>query len=222
MRINSLELITLTKMYYKDAINGRKNHPKELWKFFNAVLPNKRANSPYPSKLILEEKIFGDPVDISKQFNNYFVEIGQSIANNADNLGDFDFLKFLDNAISLSVVLESPEPLKIFHDINFLNQQKACGHDNILSLFLRRENKVLAPIICEYFAFVFEQSVFPQILKMAKVIPIFKSGNRSFTSNYRPMSLLPSLSKVVEKLVKNRLICFFDKHNILYNYQYGF
>ena len=65
-------------MYYKDAINGRKNHPNELWKFFNAVLPNKRANSPYPSKLILEEKIFGDPVDISKQFNNYFVEIGQS------------------------------------------------------------------------------------------------------------------------------------------------
>ena len=57
---------------------------------------------------------------------------------------------------------------------------------------------------------------------MAKVIPIFKSGNRSFTSNYRPVFLLPSLSKVLEKLVKNRLICFFDKHNTLYNYQYGF
>ena len=57
---------------------------------------------------------------------------------------------------------------------------------------------------------------------MAKVVPIFKSGNRSFTSNYRPISLLPGLSKVLEKLVKNRLICLFDNHNILYNYQCGF
>ena len=57
---------------------------------------------------------------------------------------------------------------------------------------------------------------------MAKVIPIFKSGNRSFTSDYRPISLLLSLSMILEKLVKNRLICFFDKHNILHNYKYGF
>ena len=57
---------------------------------------------------------------------------------------------------------------------------------------------------------------------MAKVVPIFTSGNRSFLSNYRSISLLPSLSKVLEKLVKNRLICCFDEHNILYNYQYGF
>ena len=83
-------------------------------------------------------------------------------------------------------------------------------------------NEVLAPILHKYFAFVFEQGVFPQILKMAKVVPIFKTGNRSFTSNYRPIFLLPSLSKILEKLMKNRLICFFDKHNILYNYQHGF
>ena len=83
-------------------------------------------------------------------------------------------------------------------------------------------NEVLAAILHEYFAFVFEQGVFPQILKMAKVVPIFKSGNRSFASNYRPISLLPSLSKVLEKLVKNRLICFLDKHNISYSYRYGF
>ena len=79
-------------------------------------------------------------------------------------------------------------------------------------------NEVSAPILHEYFAFVFEQGVFPHILTMAKVVPIFKSGNRNFTSNYRPVSL----SKVLEKLVNNCLICFFDKHSILYNYQYGF
>ena len=208
-------------MYYEDAINGRKNSPKELWKFLNSVLPNKRANSPYPSKLNAEEKIFDDPIDISEQFNNCFAEIGQSIANSADKSDDFDFLNFLDNAISSTIVLP-PEPLEIFHAINSLNLHKACCHDNISSPFLRMGNEVLALIFREYFAFVFEQGVFPQILKMAKVISIFKSCDRSFTSNYRPISLLPRLSKVLKKLVKNRLICFIDKHYIWNNYQYGF
>ena len=167
-------------------------------------------------------KIFDDPVDISEQFNNYFAEIGQSIANSADKSGDFDFKKLLKNAISSTMVLEPPEPLEIFYAINFLNQHQACGHDNISSLFLRMGNEVLALILHEYFAFVFEQDVFPQILKNAKIVPLFKFGNRSFTSNYCPISLLSRLSKVLEKLVKNRLICFFDKHNIFYNYQYGF
>ena len=209
-------------MYYEDAINGRKNNPKELWKFLNSVLPNKRPNSPYPTKLIVDETIFDDPVDISEQFNNYFVEIGQSIAKSANTSGDFDFKQFLHNAIPSTIVLEAPQPLEIYNAINSLNPHKACGYDNISSLFLRTGNEVLAPILFVYFAYVFEQGVFPQTIKKAKVIPIFKSGNKSFTSNYRPISLLPSLSKVLEKLIKNRLIKFFHKHNILYNYQYGF
>ena len=99
-------------MYYEDAINGRKNNPKELWKFLNSVLLNKRTNCLYPSKLIVEKTIFDDPVDASEQFNNYFVEIGQSIANSADKSGDFYFKKFLKNAISSTIVLEPPEPLE--------------------------------------------------------------------------------------------------------------
>ena len=81
-------------MYYEDAINGRKNNPEELWRFLNSVPSNKRANSPYPSKFTVEKKIFDDSVDISEQFNNYFVEIGQSIANSADKSGDFDLKNF--------------------------------------------------------------------------------------------------------------------------------
>ena len=122
-------------MWHEDAINGRKNNPKELWKFLNYILPSNRANGPYPSKLIVEENIFDDSVDISEQFNSNFAEIGQSIANSADKSGDFDFKKLLDNAISSTIVLELPELLETFHAINFLNQHKACGHDNISSLF---------------------------------------------------------------------------------------
>ena len=63
---------------------------------------------------------------------------------------------------------------------------------------------------------------FPSTFKTAKVFPIFKSGNKHLVQNYRPISLLPCLSKVLEKLIKSRLLKFLTKHTILYDLQYGF
>ena len=63
---------------------------------------------------------------------------------------------------------------------------------------------------------------FPDELKIAKVIPLFKSGNRNLMSNYRPISILPTLSKIFEKLMHTRTYQFLDENQVLYNYQFGF
>ena len=81
---------------------------------------------------------------------------------------------------------------------------------------------MLAPVLSHYFSCAFELGVFPHYFETAKVIPVFKSGNKILVSNYRPISLFTILSKVLEKLIKGRLVKFFDKHNIWYEYQYGF
>ena len=59
-------------------------------------------------------------------------------------------------------------------------------------------------------------------LKVAKIIPIYKSGNKNSFNNYRPISILPALSKIMEKIVCNRLVNYLEKYNILYKHQYGF
>ena len=82
--------------------------------------------------------------------------------------------------------------------------------------------EILAPVLFLYFVHAFELGLFPKIFKTAKLIPIFKSGNKQNIQNYCPISLLPSLSKFLEKLIKNRLINFFDKYEIIYDYQYEF
>ena len=64
--------------------------------------------------------------------------------------------------------------------------------------------------------------VFPDDLKIAKVIPLYKSGDSSLFTNYRPISLLPASSKVFERLIYNRLHSFLEKYNILFTSQYGF
>ena len=83
-------------------------------------------------------------------------------------------------------------------------------------------NEVLATILTAYFTWAFEKGIFPCTLKTTKVVPTLKTGNKNSVNNYRPISLLPSLSKVLEKLIKIRCVKFFDKYDILYDYQYGF
>ena len=62
----------------------------------------------------------------------------------------------------------------------------------------------------------------PSRLKIAKVSPVYKTGDSKCFNNYRPISLLPVFSKLLEKIVYKRMMKFLDKHKILYNHQYGF
>ena len=68
----------------------------------------------------------------------------------------------------------------------------------------------------------FENGLFPDELKLTKVIPIFKNGDKTDRTNYRPISVLSFFSKIFEKTINNCLIKFKDKHDILYKYQFGF
>ena len=119
-------------------------------------------------------------------------------------------------------MLDPPLPNEIFNTINSLNLHKSYGHDNIPSYLLRLGNEVSAPIFSQLFFRVFELGYFPQIFKTAKVIPVLKSGNKQVVNNYRSISLLPCLSKVLEKLMNTRFRKFFDKQHILYNHQCAF
>ena len=64
--------------------------------------------------------------------------------------------------------------------------------------------------------------IFPNQLKIAKVVPIFKTGDDTLFTNYRPISLLPSTSKVVERIIFNQLYTYFETNKLFYGSQYGF
>ena len=67
-----------------------------------------------------------------------------------------------------------------------------------------------------------QKGVFPNEMKIAKVIPLFKSGDSMIMSNYRPVSVLPLFSKILERLMYTRLITFINENGLLYKYQFGF
>ena len=77
-------------------------------------------------------------------------------------------------------------------------------------------------IICELINTCFSTGIFPQTLKLATVIPLFKSGETASLNNYRPISILPTLSKVFEKCLYNRLLAFVELNSVLTPCQFGF
>ena len=89
-------------------------------------------------------------------------------------------------------------------------------------VFLKSLNKVLSPILTDLFNLCLQKQIFPKCLKIAKVIPIWKDGPRNDPSNFRPISLLPSISKMFERILHSRIISFIEKDDILSNNQFGF
>ena len=98
----------------------------------------------------------------------------------------------------------------------------SAGHDDISTQLMKIAISYIAPQLCDIINSSFALGIVPDQMKIAKVYPLFKSGDCSLVINYRPISILPAFSKIIEKLVYKRLMSYLCDHNILYQYQFGF
>ena len=209
------------KLYYHHKLNEYSDNPKKTWDVLRTLLPTK-SNSNMPNSLTVNDSSIADPADIAEEFNKYFADIGERLANSIYNIDPNDFLSYLKNPCLSSIYLQPVSPQEICTMINSLKQNKANGHDDILPYFL----KIAAPSIALPLSMILNcclsNGIFPSKLKLAKVIPVFKKGAPDQLNNYRPISLLPSLSKIFERLIYNRLLSFFTSNNTIVPTQYGF
>ena len=108
------------------------------------------------------------------------------------------------------------------HHLSKLTPSDSCGHDNLSAITL----KSIANEICECITLIINQSIttaiFPDRLKVEKVVPIFKKNDQSDIKNYRPISVLPTISKLFENVMQTQLMEYFTSHNLLASQQYGF
>ena len=102
---------------------------------------------------------------------------------------------------------------ELFNIVHNAKDKKSKGYDGIDMCMLK---KIIPHIL------TLSQGIFPDEMKIARIIPLFKSGDKQNVSNYRPISLLPQFSKILEKIFNNRLMNFLNSNNLLYLRQYGF
>ena len=113
-------------------------------------------------------------------------------------------------------------PVTILKLLKQLNPAKSAGIDNLTGKFLKEGAPVLASPITDLVNLSISLSLFPDDCKIAKLKPIYKKEAKTKPKNYRPISLLPLLSKIIERIIHNQTQEFLDKNNILYKCQSGF
>ena len=112
---------------------------------------------------------------------------------------------------------------KIISDIlKELKTNKAIKIDNLSGRFLKDGSKVLATPIAQICNLSIKLSTVPDECKIAKLKPLYKKGKKTDPKNYRPISLLPVISKILEKVIHDQTMEFLTKKNILYKFQSGF
>lgn len=206
------------KHFYENMFSNV--NQRNLWKNINQLLNRNNPKSDIFAILFNDQKCT-DTKEIVNIFNNYFVDIGISLGTTIGSYRDihkFNTIRSNPN----SMVLSSTTPAEILTIICALNNSNGGGPDNMRNGVLKRNAFFFSELLAKLFNQILETGVYPDILKTAKVIPIFKQGDKSLISNYRPISTLSVFDKILEKLLNSRFRSFLNKTSFFYSYQYGF
>ena len=154
-----------------------------------------------PTKLIKDGNIFTKPRDLVKIMNNFFVDKVRLLRSSLpQNVGNPLTLvrRFMGKRIC-TLSFRSVHPDEISKIIDNLKQSKSCGNDNIDTYIVKLAKSELIPVITHVVNLSLSQPMFPCQWKTAKTIPLHKKNEKMYPMNYRPVSLLPIFSKILER-----------------------
>ena len=165
-----------------------------------------------PGEFVWNNRVITDMTDIANEFNRYFISIGHTLSEQIQSVHSCE--EYLghkaDSVFKFSEVNEDC----IDKIIKNLKSKSSTGYDNISNKLIKHARAILVKPLTLLTNQIIYTGVFPRQLKIARVKPLFKKGDLSNFSNYRHISLLPSISKIFEQVMAAQLI---DKQFILYS-----
>jgi hypothetical protein len=206
-------------LYFRDRFENCQGDIKKTWKNLNYLLKPKSKSTSIP-EIIHNGNSVNDPMQIAARFNEYFSSIGEqldrsippSMNSPLDYMGPPNLNSFFCSPVTVADVSEI---IKSFPN-------KGCPTNFVPAYVF----KIISPYVCQPIADIFNESIslgiFPDCLKIARVVPIFKTGDRMSVTNYRPISTLPVLAKIFEKLMSIKIKSFLSVNSILCKHQFGF
>jgi hypothetical protein len=218
---------TAKQNHYEQRFNQYKNDIKGTWKLLNSITGHINDKTSVQSVFKCpknDNNLIANSNEIANEFCKYFTNVGPKLAQSLQPPAN-DFHSYLHgkrHPNASSMFLNQTDPSEIYKVITSLKSKKSTGHDNMSTSFLKQINAEISYPVSILVNQSLSCGVVPNILKIAKVKPIYKSKDKELFSNYRPISLLPALSKVLEKIMHKRLYNFFETSNLFYQSQYGF
>ena len=206
--------------FYHSQLEQARDDVKKTWSILKDLIGTKGARARAPESLLINNISVSDPAQIAHEFNQHFSSIGRKVAS-AVPRSDVSPLSLMHghspNSLFFSPVTE-PELATCMRGL----KRSSAGSDNIRPQELQDNIDLLVTPITHLMNLSLQHGVFPSRLKTANITPIHKGGPPDVATNYRPISVLTTLSKLLEKLVYCRLINFLTINNVLSNSQFGF
>ena len=202
------ECKTAYNSYVKDLVSDHK--AKKLYSFVKSKKCDSSGVAPLKNNGASHVEAGMKAEILNDQFVSVFTQEGDSLL---PDLGNSPF----PDAPPIKITINGVRKL-----MQGLNPHKASGPDSISSRFLKEMAHPLSPALALIFQASLDQGRVPDEWRTANVSPIFKKGDKSTPSNYRPVSLTSVTCKLLEHIIHSNLMKFFDGHNIISPYQHGF
>ena len=216
-------LILAKHNFYHETFMAQKSDMKKTWTTINDTLNRNKNKDEYPPEFIVDDKPVTSHTEIANHFNNFFSNIGtklsQSIANNNNTTSYSDYL---DTPIQTQFNFRTVDEDEIISIITNLKNKNSSGHDEMSNKLLKSIKHEISKPLTVIINQTIVTGIFPNALKVAKVKPLHKKGEKSCLNNYRPISLLPTISKVFERVIYAQIYQYFKINDLLCEQQYGF
>ena len=210
------------KSYYQHQFDKFKNDIKNTSGTIKQILNRTLSKENLPEAFLIDNVMTSDHTIIANKFNTFFANVGFKLAENITDAENTNFRDYLLNQSLQNFTSELISEATTMAMLNNLKPKPSCGYDGISTKLL----KTCRLEICKPFTLIINQmlttGIFPDDLKVAEVIPLFKKGKKEILDSSRPIFLLPSLSKIFERVIFNQIHAYFTAHNLYYSGQYGF
>ena len=197
---------------------------KKTWKTINEKLRRNKVISELPSTFLHDNLELTDPIVIANAFNTHFANIGKTLSSQIENsiTSDKEFTQYLNMPSLKSCKFKCVSQAEVMTAIDNIENKNSSGHDGI-------SNKILKFIkfeISNSLALINNQmittGIFPESFKTSKIVQLFKKGESPLLTNYRPISLLPTISKIFERIIHDQMYAYLNSNNLVAEQQYGF
>ena len=211
------------KQYYHDKCSEFKNNTRKLWKTINKLCNSQNDKSSVVQMLRINDKKCCNSQSIVNEFGRYFSTVGENFASKIpkSNKGINDYLKAIQSSTQ-SLFMTPSTVTETKRLLNNLPNKGSCGIDDINNILLKKLKEQIANPLTIIINSSIEQGIFPTLMKCALVVPLYKAKAKDEVTNYRPISLLMTLSKIIEKVVYKRVYNYLNTSGQLYDSQYGF
>lgn len=217
------EVKRIAKNTYYDQLFTECRDTRSTWRAINNVISTAKTKSKSNDLIIKKNNIEIQSEYVAEEFVDHFATVASKIATKIgvqpdDSPNKLDTIKYSTSSIFLNPVT----PDEIHNLIAAMKTKKAYGLDNISAKTIKCCAVSLIPHLVTILNNCFEQGIYPDSLKSARLVPIYKAGDKNDVANYRPISVLPVLNTIFERAILNRLLFFLESKKYFYNFQYGF